>query len=48
MAYTNVYVAMHEEQIIQRLTIAVADVARDVYVEAPATANHALGVLEVV
>lgn len=42
MAYVDVFQAMTEEQILQRLTIAVADVARDVYVEAPTEPSHDL------
>jgi len=40
MAYKDTYVAMQEEQIIRAITIAAADVARDVFVEAGNTANH--------
>lgn len=40
MAYKDTYLAMSEEQIIRAITIAAADVARDVFVEAGATPNH--------
>lgn len=40
MAYADTYVLAKEEQIIQRLTVACAEVARDVFVEAGTVANH--------
>lgn len=40
MSYQSTYDLVREEQIIQRLTVAVAEVARDVFIENPATANH--------
>lgn len=38
--YAGTYVLAREEQILQRLTVACADVARDVFVEAAGVANH--------
>lgn len=41
MAYVDTYRLMGEEQLLQRLTVACAEVARDVFVEAGTVANHA-------
>lgn len=40
MSYTEVYVATHEEQLLQRLTVAAAEMARDVFIEDASTPNH--------
>lgn len=40
MSYQSVYELAQEEQLLQRLTVAVADVVDDVFVESAATPNH--------
>lgn len=40
MAYIDTYRLMRDEQLIERLTVAVADVARDVYGEATNTPSY--------
>lgn len=40
MSYQSTYDMVREEQIVQRLTVAVAEVARDVFIEPIGTANH--------
>jgi len=47
MAYVDTYRLMGEEQLLQRLTVAVAEVARDVFVEPVGTADHATRLLMV-
>jgi len=40
MSYQSTYALSREEQIIQRLSVAAADVARDVFVEDAGTPQH--------
>ena len=40
MAYQDTYALAKEEQLLQRLSVASADVARDVFVEGAGVANH--------
>ena len=40
MSYQSVYELAKEEQLLQRLAVASAEVARDVFVEPAGTANH--------
>lgn len=41
MSYLSTYVDTQEEQILRKITVAAADVARDVFAEAGNTASHA-------
>lgn len=47
MAYVEIYKMAGEEQLLQRLTVACAEVARDVFVEADTVADHATRLLMV-
>ena len=40
MAYTDIWTLAKEEQLLQRLAVAVAETARDVFVEGAGVANH--------
>ena len=45
MSYQSVYELAKEEQLLQRLAVASAEVARDVFVEGAGVANHDVRVL---